>query len=60
MSTRTEPKKGRPATGRTRRKISVSIPEVIAAAAAKTAAKKGESLSQYISRATQTLLMNDL
>lgn len=51
------PKRGRPATGKTKVKLSASVsPELIAACSA-AAFKTGESLSQFVSRAMQTQLL---
>lgn len=54
-----EPKrrKGRPATGSTRRKISITVPTTLLETATKAAFKKGESVSQFISRAIQNLTL---
>ncbi len=51
-------KRGRPATGNTRKKVSISIPTNLANAAAKQAVKTDESLSAFIARAIQTQLLN--
>lgn len=49
--------KGRPATGSTRTKISITVPTALLATATKQAAKKDESVSQFISRAIQNLTL---
>lgn len=53
----TERGKGRPATGSTRTKISVTIPTLLLTQAAGIAFKKDESVSQFVSRAIQNLVM---
>lgn len=53
-----QPGRGRPATGHTRAKVSVSVPFDLLAIAKKKSAKSGESLSQYVSRAIQILTLN--
>jgi hypothetical protein len=50
-------KRGRPKTGITRIKISVSIPTQLAKTAKKKAHQKKESLSQYVARAIQNLTL---
>jgi predicted HicB family RNase H-like nuclease len=56
---RTEsPKRGRPATGNTRSKVSVSVPIELLKVARQRAARSGESLSQFVSRAIQTLTLS--
>jgi hypothetical protein len=52
-------KRGRPATGKSKVKLSASASPALIAAAAKAAAKKNESFSAYVSRAIQTQLLND-
>jgi predicted HicB family RNase H-like nuclease len=51
------PQRGRPATGATRKKISLTIPTLLLEKAAVTAIRKGESVSQFVARAIQNLLM---
>ena len=51
------PKRGRPATGKTKVKLSASISPALIEAATKAAFKKGESLSQFVSRAMQNLIL---
>ncbi len=46
-------KRGRPATGKTRTKVSLSVPSELLKLAQKMAAKSGESLSQYVARSIQ-------
>lgn len=50
-------KRGRPATGRNREKICITVPIPLAALARKKASKKEESLSQFITRAVQNLVL---
>jgi predicted HicB family RNase H-like nuclease len=59
MSAKPNPKRerGRPATGITRKKVSVSVPIALLALAQKQARKSDESLSQYVSRAIQNLTL---
>jgi hypothetical protein len=60
MSAKTAPgakKVGRPATGITRSKVSISLPTAYLQEAAKKASKSGESLSQFIARAVQNQLL---
>lgn len=52
-------KRGRPATGKTKIKLSASAPPALIAAAAKMAHKRGESFSSYVARAIQTQLLNE-
>ena len=51
-------KRGRPATGKTRTKVSVSVPTELLKLAQKMAAKSGESLSQYVARSIQNQTMS--
>lgn len=51
------PKRGRPATGKTKVKMSASVSPALIEAATKVAFKKGESLSQFVSRAMQNLIL---
>jgi len=51
------PKRGRPATGKTKVKLSASVSPALIEAAQKAAFKKGESLSQFVSRAMQNLIL---
>jgi predicted HicB family RNase H-like nuclease len=51
------PKRGRPATGKTKTKLSASVSPALIEAAQKAAFKKGESLSQFVSRAMQNLIL---
>lgn len=53
----TKRERGRPATGTTRTKVSVSIPDELLALAKKKANKNGESLSQLVARAIQLLTL---
>ena len=48
---------GRPATGTTRTKVSVSIPTALLKLAGDAARTKDESLSQFVSRAIQNLTL---
>lgn len=48
---------GRPATGKTKGKLSATVNEGLIEAATKASLKKGESLSQFVSRAIQNLLL---
>lgn len=50
-------KRGRPATGKTRIKLSATVPPALIQAASKAAAKNNESLSQWVSRAMQNALL---
>lgn len=50
-------KRGRPPTGRTKEKLSATVPKDLIKAAQKRATKKGESLSNFVSRAIQNLLL---
>lgn len=50
--------RGRPATGNTRTKVSVSIPDTLLTLAKKKANKNGESLSQLVARAIQILTLD--
>ena len=54
----TTPKRGRPATGTTRTKVSVSIHDTLLTLAKKKANKNGESLSQLVARAIQILTLD--
>jgi predicted HicB family RNase H-like nuclease len=58
-NTPTQPKRGRPATGRNKIKLSASASPTLIAAAAKAAAKRGESFSSYVARAIQTQLLEE-
>jgi len=49
---------GRPATGITRKKISISISIPILEEATKRSFKTGESLSNFINRAIQNAILN--
>lgn len=51
------PKRGRPATGKTKVKLSASVSPSLIDAATKAAFQKGESLSQFVSRAIQNLVL---
>jgi predicted HicB family RNase H-like nuclease len=51
------PKRGRPATGKTKVKLSASVSPALIAAAVVAAGAKGESLSQFVSRAMQNLIL---
>jgi len=53
------PKRGRPATGKQKIKLSASASPALIAAASKAAAKNGESFSSYVARAIQTQLLED-
>lgn len=57
MPVPTTPKRGRPATGSNRTRITIAVPPKLAEAARKKAYKKGESTSHFISRAIQNLLL---
>ena len=59
MSAKPAPKRerGRPATGNTRTKVSVSIPDELLVLAKKRANKNGESLSTLVARAIQLLTL---
>jgi predicted HicB family RNase H-like nuclease len=57
QATPTSPKRGRPATGKTKVKLSASINPALIEAAGKVAFRNGESLSQFVSRAIQNLLL---
>jgi len=48
---------GRPATGKTKGKLSATVNPALIEAATKAAYKKGESLSQFVSRAIQNLIL---
>jgi len=50
-------KVGRPATGRTKVKLSASVNRQLVEAATREAYSKGESLSQWVSRAMQSQLL---
>ena len=50
------PKRGRPATGKTKVKLSASVNPSLIEAATRQAYGKGESLSQFVSRAIQNQL----
>jgi predicted HicB family RNase H-like nuclease len=52
-----KPKRGRPATGKTKTKLSASVSPALIAAAQKAAFEKGESLSQFVARAMQNLIL---
>ena len=52
-----KPKRGRPATGKTKVKLSASISETLLKAASAQAFKTGESLSQFVARALQTQIL---
>jgi predicted HicB family RNase H-like nuclease len=56
-TTQASPKRGRPATGRTKVKLSASVTPSLIQAASAAAYKKGESLSQFVSRAIQNLVL---
>lgn len=51
------PKRGRPATGKTKVKLSATVNPALIQAAMKEAYGKGESLSQFVSRAIQNQLL---
>ncbi|GAA5120415.1 hypothetical protein JIN84_05540 [Luteolibacter yonseiensis] len=51
------PKRGRPATGKTKVKLSATVNPSLIEAAMKQAYSKGESLSQFVSRAIQNQLL---
>jgi hypothetical protein len=53
------PKRGRPATGKLKIKLSASASPALIAAATKMAYKRGESFSNYVARAIQTQLLNE-
>jgi predicted HicB family RNase H-like nuclease len=53
-------RRGRPATGITKAKLSATVSPALIKAAGKDAAKRGESLSQWVSRAIQNQLLNSL
>ena len=55
--TKESPKRGRPATGKTKIKLSASVSPSLIEAATKAAFSKGESLSQFVSRAIQNLVL---
>jgi len=51
------PRRGRPRTGRTKVKLSATVNPALVEAAMKEAYGKGESLSQFVSRAIQNQLL---
>lgn len=51
------PKRGRPATGKTKTKLSASVSPALIKEAMRAASMKGESLSQFVSRAIQNLVL---
>lgn len=51
------PKRGRPATGKTKVKLSATVNPSLIEAATREAYSKGESLSQFVSRAIQNQLL---
>lgn len=55
-----ERKRGRPATGKTREKVSLSLPKDLLKTAKKNAVKKKESLSHYVTRAMQAQMEGGL
>lgn len=55
----TTPKRGRPATGKNKIKLSASASPALIAAASKAAAKRNESFSSYVARAIQTQLLEE-
>lgn len=46
-------RRGRPATGKTRKKVSISLPTNLAEDAMKAACERGESFSQFVARSIQ-------
>jgi len=48
---------GRPATGKTKGKLSATVNAGLIEAATKASLRRGESLSQFVSRAIQNLLL---
>lgn len=59
MSATAPRKAGRPATGKTRAQLCCTVPPSLIEKARRLASKKGESLSQYVSRAIQNALLNE-
>ena len=60
MSKTADTKRNKPgpkASGITRRKVSVTVPTGLLQTAVKLASSKGESLSQFVSRAMQNLIL---
>jgi len=53
------PRRGRPATGKTKVKLSASASPALIALAMKMANKRGESFSSYVARAIQTQILNE-
>ena len=58
QTTKQPAKRGRPVTGKTKAKISVSVNPAILEAATQMAFRNGESVSNFISRAMQNLILN--
>jgi len=59
MPPSTPSKIGRPKTGKTRITASFTLPPALMAQARKIANRKGESLSQYVSRAIQNAVLSE-